>query len=111
MRISLKGRFGLAFIIVGSALLMYSIHWLAPHPLVALDMPISLSPGRIVTPNVKVDLDTMYYIDIEIDRATMPSTGNCEPYSVLATQWTLSSDGVVLERGSGRPRSNDRWLF
>ena len=101
MRISPTGRFGIALIVVGSALLMYSIHRLAPHPLVALDMPISLSPGRIVTPNVNVNLDTMYYIEVDIDRATMPSTGNCEPYSVLATQWTLSSDGVVLERGSG----------
>jgi biopolymer transport protein ExbD len=101
MRISLTGRFGIALIIVGIAQLMSSIHWLAPHPLVALDMPISLSPGHIVTGNVNVDLDTLYYIDIETDRATMPSTGNCEPYSVLAAQWTLSSDGAVVKRGSG----------
>jgi len=108
MRISLIRRLGIALIIGGSALLMYSIHWLAPHPRVALDMPISLSPGRIVTGNLNVDLDTLYYIDIEFDRATMRSTVNCEPHSVLATQWALSSDGAVIERGSGP--WEDPWL-
>lgn len=100
MRIPLTGRLGIALIVVGSALLIYSIYWLAPHPLEALDMPISLSPGRILTGSVNVDFDTLYYIDVEIDRAMIPTTVSCEPHSVLGIQWTLSSDGKVVERGS-----------
>jgi biopolymer transport protein ExbD len=101
MRLALTGRFGIALIVVGSALLIYSIYWLAPRPLVALDMPVSLSPGRILTGNVSViSVGTLYYIDIEFERATLPTAIPCEPHSVLETQWTLSSDGVVVERGS-----------
>jgi biopolymer transport protein ExbD len=100
MRIPLTGRFSIALIVVGSALLIYSTYWLAPRPLVALDMPVSLSPGRILTGNVNVDFDTLYYVDIEIDRATIPTTVGCEPHSALGTQWTLYSDGKVVERGS-----------
>jgi biopolymer transport protein ExbD len=101
MRLALTGRFGIALIVVGSALLIYSIYWLAPRPLVALDMPVSLAPGRIVTGNVRVvSVGTLYYIDIEFDSATLPTATGCEPHSVLETQWTLSSDGTVVERGS-----------
>jgi biopolymer transport protein ExbD len=101
MRLPLTGRFGIALIVVGSALLMYSIYWLAPRPLVALDMPVSLSPGRIRTGNVSViSVDDLYYIDIEFDRAPLRTATGCDPHSVLETQWTLSSDGTVLERGS-----------
>ena len=94
MRISLIRRLGIALIIGGSALLMYSIHWLAPHPRVALDMPISLSPGRIVTGNLNVDLDTLYYIDIEFDRATMRST----VYARLAATRCLSFPRLSVRR-------------
>jgi biopolymer transport protein ExbD len=100
MRLSLLRGFCFALIVVGSAILIYSIYWLAPHPLVALDMPISLSPGPVITGDVKVNLDTLYYIDVEIDRSKMPATVRCEPHSVLGTQWTLSSDGEIKARGS-----------
>jgi biopolymer transport protein ExbD len=102
MRLALTGRFGIALIVVGSTLLIYSIYWLAPSPLVALDMPVSLSPGSIRTSNVSVTSDdSLYHIDIEFDSPTLPVATGCEPHSVLQTQWTLSSDGTVVERGAG----------
>ncbi len=100
MRIPLTGRISIVLIVVGSALLIYPIHRQVPHSRVVLDMPVSLAPGRIMTGTFNVDLDTLHYVDIEIDRRGYPSQVGCEPHSVLRTQWTLSSDGKVVSQGS-----------
>ena len=61
-------------------------------------MPISLSAGHVITANFSVNPDSLYSIDIELDKRS-PRRANCEPYSVLSTRWVLSSDGVA-EQGS-----------
>jgi biopolymer transport protein ExbD len=76
-----------------------TIRWLATYPHVALDMPVSLAPGHIVTGNFSVNPGTLYYIDIEIDKRS-PKLVHCEPHSVLSTRWLLSSDGVVQQGSS-----------
>jgi hypothetical protein len=65
MRVSITGRIGIALILVGPILMGGTIRWLATYPHVALDMPVSLAPGHIVTGNFSVNPGTLYYIDIE----------------------------------------------
>lgn len=89
-----------ALIVFGGALLFFAIRWLSPHPHVALDMPVSLSPGHITTGYFRVDPDTLYYIDVELREPTAHAQANCDPHSVLGTQWTLLRNGQVEERGS-----------
>jgi len=61
-------------------------------------MPVSLSPGHVITGNFSVNPSTLYYIDIELDKRS-PMRAHCEPRSVLSTRWDLSSDGGA-EQGS-----------
>jgi biopolymer transport protein ExbD len=98
MRVSITGRIGIALILVGSASLGSAIRWLAPHPHVALEMHVSLSPGHVITGNFSVHPGDLYYIDIELDKRSQ-MRAHCEPRSVLRTRWVLSSDGGA-ERGS-----------
>lgn len=98
MHVSIGGRIGVCLILGGVGLFYCSVRWLAPHPDVLLEMPVSLSPGHILTGNFSVNLDTLYYIDIELDK-TPPVHPNCRPRFVLGTRWVLSGDGIA-ERGS-----------
>jgi biopolymer transport protein ExbD len=99
MRLSTAGRIGIALILVGPVLLCCATRWLAPHPHVALEMPISLSTGHIITGNFSVNPGTLYYIDIELDKRS-PIRALCEPRSVLNTRWVLSSEEAVQQGGS-----------
>jgi hypothetical protein len=100
MRMTLAGRLGAVLVVVGSGLLICSIHWLSPHPRVSLDMPISLSPGRITTGYFDIDPDTLYYVDVELSKSSIPLPASCEPHSVLRTQWTLTGGGQPPIQGS-----------
>jgi biopolymer transport protein ExbD len=100
MRVSPTGRISVVLAVMGTALLTYSIHWLRPHSQVVLDMPISLSPGRISTGNFNVELDTLYYMEIETNWTAGHFPVGCDPRSVLGTQWALSSGERVVDRGS-----------
>jgi biopolymer transport protein ExbD len=99
MRISIAGRIGIALILVGPVLLGCTIRWLAPHPHVALEIPVSLSPGHVITGNFSVNPGTVYYIDIELDKRS-PMPAHCEPRSVLSTRWVLLSDGEAQQGSS-----------
>jgi biopolymer transport protein ExbD len=99
MRVALAGRVAIVLIIAGGVLLAYSICCLAPHPRVALDIPVSLSPGHVSTADFTVEADTLYYVDVVVGPIAHTPV-DCRPYSVLGTQWTLRSGGQVVERGS-----------
>lgn len=88
---STMGRIGTCLILVGIALFGCATRWLAPHPDVALEMPVSLSPGHVITGDFSVNLGTLYYIDIELDKRSQ-IRAHCEPRSVLSTRWVLSSE-------------------
>lgn len=91
MRLSIAERIGIALVLTGPALLGIATRWLAPRPQVALEMPISLSAGHVMTGNFAVNPDTLYYIDVELDKPS-PIRSGCEPRSVLNTRWVLSSE-------------------
>ena len=69
---------GIVLTLAGPLLLCCAILWLAPHPQVALEMPVSLSPGHINTGNFRVNPDSLYHIDIEFDERS-PVRADCEP--------------------------------
>jgi hypothetical protein len=91
MRVSTTGRIGIALVLVGPVLLGCAIRWMAPHPNEPLEMPVSLSPGHVITGNFSLNPGDLYYVDIEIDKR-LPIRADCEPRSVLRTRWVLSSD-------------------
>jgi biopolymer transport protein ExbD len=84
---------------MGSVLFGGAIRWLAPHPHLAFEMPVSLSPGHVITGDFSVNPGTLYYLDIELDKQA-PMRAHCEPRSVLSTRWVLSSDGGAEQGGS-----------
>jgi hypothetical protein len=98
MRLSKTGRIAIALLVVGPLLMGGAIRWLAPRPHVALERPVSLSPGHVITGNFSVDSGDLYYVDIELDKRS-PITPHCEPRSVLSTRRVLFSDGRA-EQGS-----------
>lgn len=100
MRTPLTGRVGVGLVFFGGVLLMYALPRLAPHPLVVLDMPVSLSPGHITTGMFTANPDTLFYVDIETDkRFRIPA--DCRPRYVLRTRFVLSSDdGQLIVQGS-----------
>jgi hypothetical protein len=98
MKMSTTVGMGICLVLGGIVLFCFAIRWLAPHPDVAFELPISLSPGHVITGNFSVKPGTLYYIDIELDKRWQVPP-HCEPRSVLSTQWVLSSDGEE-EHGS-----------
>jgi biopolymer transport protein ExbD len=99
MNVSIGGRIGVCLILGGIGLFYCSVRRLAPHADVSLEMPVSLSPGHVITDNFSVNPDTIYYVDIELDK-TSAVHANCEPRSVLTTRWVLSSEGEAQQGGS-----------
>lgn len=92
MTMSATGRIGICLVLVGVVLFGCAVRWFAPHPDIALEMPVSLSPGHVITGNFRVNLGTLYYIDIDLDKRSRVRP-LCEPRSVLSTRWVLSSEG------------------
>lgn len=99
MNVSIAGRFSVCLMLGGIGLFFGSVHWLAPHPNVALEMPVSLSPGHVITGNFSVAPDSLYYIDIEFDEPSQVRAP-CKPRSVLSTRWVLTSERGKREHGS-----------
>lgn len=95
MRTPVTGRAGFGLVLFGSVLLAYSLPRLVPPPLIVLDMPVSLSPGRITTGTFTANPNTLFYIDIETDKQfRIPP--DCIPRHVLKTRFVLSSDDRQL---------------
>jgi biopolymer transport protein ExbD len=98
MKWSISAPIGVCLILAGIALFASAVHWLAPHPDVGFQLPVSLSPGHIATGNFTVEPYTFYNIVIEFDNRSRISA-HCRPYSVLNTQFVLSGGGKE-EHGS-----------
>jgi hypothetical protein len=106
-------------ILAGLALGVGSISWLVTRKRVPLDIPISLSRGHVRTQEFGINLNSGYYIEIEVDRAPSLDNLECQMWgcyeempaslevqrvpAVLRVQWVLSSAGHVEPSG----RSDD----
>jgi hypothetical protein len=99
MRSSLTWSLGIAVVALGVALWAATAYRLKPRALISLDIPVSLSAGQIQTGTFRVEPDRLYYVDIEIEKAPLLKH-RCQPSTVLATQWELSSPTSNIDRGS-----------
>ena len=104
--LSLK-RVAIGFVVVGVTLYADSQYWLATRKLVPLDIPISLSRGHIRTPEFRINLDSRYHLEIEVEWQASMGDIDCllwgcyERSGILKMQWTLSGAGQVESSGSG----------
>jgi len=102
--LSLK-RIGIVVLLAGLALLAGSKYWLATRNLTALNIAVSLSPRHIRTEEFNINLDTDYYVEVEVDGSL--SAGNleclmwgCSGPSILKAHWVLSRAGQPEASGA-----------
>jgi len=92
-------RIGIGLFLAGIALLVGCKCWLASRTLVALDVPVSLSRGHITTHEFDVNLDSGYFIEIEVEKSPALNNLECQMWgcyetpAVLKVQWAISSAG------------------
>ncbi|HMD70497.1 MAG TPA: hypothetical protein VKF41_04100 [Bryobacteraceae bacterium] len=108
-------RTGLALILGGAACFGGWIWWDATRIWVPLDVPISLSPGHIRTPEFKINLEAKYWIELEMeqgcdfeDRACLGGYWRRSPLSI---PWTLSSAGRAVPGDGESPFRSDLGCF
>jgi biopolymer transport protein ExbD len=102
-RSSVNAYIAVALITFGLVLPAAYGHWLTTRTFVALDIPVSLTRGRIRTNDFYVNLREHYRVDVNVDS---PFTYNREcpfdgPASVLKTHITLFRDGHLLGETEG----------
>ncbi len=73
----------------------YSL-WLSTRTLVAVDMPVALTPGHVRTGSFPINIEESYSIFFALDLSRYDA--NCNLNSVPQTVWTLSKDGQVAAR-------------
>jgi hypothetical protein len=99
MRSGLFRIIGITIALFGLSLGVATNLKLKPHALVSLDIPISLSPGHIKTGDFSVEPWHLYYVDVDLGNSR-PHKRGCEPTTVLATRWELTSKTGHVEGGT-----------
>jgi len=108
-------RVATAVVLAGLALAIASIFWLSTRKLVPLDIPISLSRGHVRTEEFGINLNSGYYIEIEVEKALSLDNLECQMWgcyeekpaslevqrvpAILRAQWVLSSAGNIKLSG------------
>jgi biopolymer transport protein ExbD len=87
---------GILLLCVGIALFPAYEHWVATRTWVAVDMPISLAPGRVRTGNFHVNVSAVYSVYIDLNGYDHPGDPSCQEYEVLQAHWRLSRNGRVV---------------
>ncbi len=119
MGISRLTRLGLVCMSLGVVLFGGWLLWWKTRILKPVDMPVSMSPGHIRTPEFKINLEAVYLIEIVADQKKIPADSlfcllgykildsSCpNTPSVVAASWILSSDGAVVARGSTKDKDS-----
>src|ERR1017187_4604775 len=124
MRITKTALVGVAVVFAGLAVLAGRMFWSRTRTWVLVDMPISLSEGRIRTPEFKTNLTAVYLIEIEVEKNMPFDTINCllgiesdnnhpdkctNNPSVISASWILSRQGIVVARGSTAATTGGDW--
>jgi hypothetical protein len=99
---------GLSLILLGIAALGVWVCWAATRIWMPLNEPISLSPGHIRTPEFKINVESAYQIEVEVNRGfdfwgvpCLIGGDQCHGDSgVLAVSWSLSSGGRSVANGA-----------
>jgi biopolymer transport protein ExbD len=102
------GGVGIALILIGIALLVGFDRWIETRNWVALDMPISMAPGHIRSPEFEIDLEGEYWIYVDVERQFKPDVidcllgvnyGGCENQSsIVRTSWRVTNAGKEIAR-------------
>jgi biopolymer transport protein ExbD len=107
----LRIRIGLALLLIAASIYGGWEWWMATRTWVPLEMPVSLAPGHIRSPEFKINLDAGFWIFVEVetkvdDEGVSCLTGYTSDYCrkngvrELRASWTLSDRGRVVARGS-----------
>jgi hypothetical protein len=95
----------IAIILCAAGISLYTgfNRWLGTRTFEPINIPVSLSRGRIRTGNFYINLRELYYITVDVDY-NFPEDAKCQlagPDSVLKTHLTLYRDGQVLGQSDG----------
>ncbi len=113
-RLPLSARVGLALILLPIAGFGVWACWNATRIWVPLDVPVSLSPGHIQTPEFKINVESTYSIGIatdwpwDFDRACLIGVVRCAEPSVLAASWAQSGGGRKELRGDSADHEQEQ---
>lgn len=117
---------GLIFLALTVAVCAAWGSWLATRNEVPVSLPITMALGHIRTPEFKVNLDTTYLIEIEVQKRIPFDTLNCllglgmsntsselgecpDRPSVLKAYWKLTSKGQMVASGSSDDERLGGW--
>jgi biopolymer transport protein ExbD len=79
--------------------------WLSSRIFVALDEPITLRHGHVVSSEFKINLREAQSIEIVPQHSDLAHSPQCSPDVVLQTEWTLKKNGEVVLRSQDAPYS------
>lgn len=107
------GGIGLALILIGVGLPVGFHEWMQTRNWVALDIPISMAPGHIRTPEFEINVEGDYWIYVDVDRQFMPDTVGCllglgwpacgNHSSLIQTSWSVTDGGKEVARNRPTP--------
>ena len=114
-RVPWKVWIGIGLILAGAALFGGWQWWMATRTWVPLEMPISLAQGHIRSPEFKINVDSGFWIWVEVETQVGDDdvscligyrSDYCEKNNVheLRAVWTLSQEGKPIAGGP-----TDRW--
>jgi len=126
MRLSRTKLAGLALVASGVAFFGIWAVWLATRTDRPVDVPISLAVGHVRTREFKVNLNTLYIIEVEVQKKIPFDALNCllglgtsstssalqecpDRPSVVKASWTLTSDGRTVASGSSDDNREGDW--
>jgi hypothetical protein len=113
MSLSRPLKIGLFLLLIGVVPYGSWVIWEQTRIIAPIDIPVSMSPGYIRTPEFKVNLHAVYLIEISAENDKFPKdTLHCllgykfldsdcaETPSVVKASWVLSSGGQMIAQGS-----------
>lgn len=100
MRIPARARPGITVLLLGVLVCGASVCWFSTRIFVALDEPISLHHGHIVSAEFEVNVAAYYFIDIVPQRELNVADLPCSPELVLKSEWTLTRNGTPIQRSA-----------
>jgi len=116
---------GLGLILVGLAIQAIGLLWVSTRHWTPVDIPITLSPGEIISKEFKINISAPYLISIVVQKNLPFDTLNCllgtwtnwagnprrceSTSSVIEATWTLSSRGHVIANGTSNTNIGNDW--
>jgi hypothetical protein len=117
---------GLTLVLVGALIQAIGLLWVSTRHWTPVDIPITLSPGEIISKEFKINSSALYFIQVVAQKNLPFDTLNCllgtygiwgtsfaghtcEESSVIDATWTLSSRGHVIANDTSNTFIPDGW--